>query len=153
MRPARFVAQMAGQHTPGGKHGGRGRNDDTPDTEFARDLNRMQAGRPAETQKRKTPWIDTAAQGHQADAIRHFQIDHAVNSGRGLQTREAKRVRQSVDRGLRCGRVERTLPAHERSRVEIAENDVCVGNGRSRPAIAVAGWTRYRARTFGADAK
>ena len=106
---------------------------------------------PPKAQQRKLPGIDAAAQGHQADAVGHLQIDHAVDAGGGLQPRQPKRRGDAVDGGFRRGAVERALATHEGGRIEIAEHDIGVGDGRGRAAIAVAGRTRHRARAFRAD--
>ena len=90
---------------------------------------------------------------HQADAVGHLQIDHAVDAGGGLLPRQFQRRRDAIDRGFRRRTIERALAAHEGGRIEIAEHDIGVGDGRSHAAIAVAGRARHRARAFRADAQ
>ena len=51
----------------------------------------------------------------------------AASSARQIQRRG-----DAVDRGLRRRAVERTLAAHEGGRIEIAEHDIGVGDGRGR---------------------
>ncbi len=88
--------------------------------------------------------IDAAAQRHQADAVGHLQIDHAVDAGGGSRSRDsssasAMRSTAASDAARSSGR----CAAHEGGGIEIAEHDIGVGDGgslrrhcRSRPGPA-----------------
>ena len=153
MGSARLISDVAGQHAPGRQHGCGRWHDDAFDFELACDLDGMQTRRTAETQKREPPRINTTAQRHEADAIGHLQIDHAVDAGGCLHSRQAERSGNAIDGCFCRSRIQRPLASHESGGIEIAENDIGVGHGRSEPAIAVAGWSRNRACAFRANAK
>ena len=148
MRPTHFIAQVTCQHAPCRQHRRGGRYDDALDFQFARDFDGVQTRRAAKTQERKPPRIDPAAQCHQPDAVRHVQVDHAVDAGGGFQPGKIERRRNAVDCGFRCSPVKRALASHESSRVEIAENDIGVADGRRETAIAIAGRPRHRTRAL-----
>ena len=79
--------------------------------------------------------IDAAAQRHQADAVGHVQVDHAVDAGGGLHARQIQGIAIAVDRGFRRRAIERALAAHEGCGIEIAEHDIGVGDGRGLPPL------------------
>ena len=64
---------------------------------------------PPKLSSAKRSRIDAAAQRHQADAVGHLQIDHAVDAGGGLLPRQFQRCCDAVDRGFRRRAIERTL--------------------------------------------
>ncbi len=148
VRAAHLVAEITGQHAPGRQHGGNRRNDDALDLELARQVGCVQPGRAAKAEHGEFPGIDTTPQGHQADAVGHLQIDHAVDAGSRFDTREPERRRHAIDGGFRSSPIQRPRAAHEGRGIEITEHDIGVRHRRGKPAIAVARRPRHRARAF-----
>src|SRR5580693_4791074 len=84
--------------------------------------------------------------------VRHAVIDDAVYPQRRLVHRYAERFGKSVlDRGARGIDIETHPPAEERIDVQIAEDEIGVGDRRQSPAAAVAGRSRVGADAVGTD--
>ncbi len=151
MRAAQLITQVAGQHAPGREHRCVSRHDDPLDVEFARHFACVQSGRAAETQHRKAARVDTAPQRHHSDAVGHFQIDQAKDACGRLRAGDPKRCGEGVDGGLRGCRVERPGAAHERGRIEITQDHIGIGHGRSTATVAIARRPRHGAGALGPD--
>ncbi len=123
------------------------------DFQFTRHFHGMQPGSAAKTQQRKAARIDAAAQRHQPDAVGHLQIDQPEDAGGSLLAREVQRARDGIDGRFAGGAIEFSLAAEKIIGVEIAEQEIGVGDGRGRAALAIAGRAGDCARAFRADTK
>ena len=85
------------------------------------------------------------------DRLDHLLAGKRQHRGRGLVRREFQRHRNLLQHVRRGGDVEPHAPAEEVVRVDIAEHDRGVGDGRLLAALAVAGGAGARARALRAD--
>ena len=113
----------------------------------------MQRAAAAERHRDEFRRIVPALDRHQADRAGHAGVRDAHDRGRGIVHRKAERRSDMLhDRALRGLDVERFQFAAERTlRIDAAEHDLRVGQGRPRVALAVAGRPRHRAGAFRAD--
>ena len=89
-----------------------------------------------------------------ADDVGHLRVDDLDHRRRRVLHRHAERIGDPrLDRLARLLRVEPHAAAEEEVRVEAAEHEVRVGDGRLAAALFVAGRTRPRARALRADAQ
>src|SRR5712692_10255003 len=76
-----------------------------------------------------------------------------MDRGGGALVREPELRRERADRVACGGDVEAYLAAEKERRVEVAEEEIRVGDGRVSPAVPVAGRPGARARRIGSDAQ
>src|SRR5262249_60916071 len=96
----------------------------------------------------------TLADGDEPDALRHLGVHDAVDAERGLLHAQLERPRDhALDRFTGKLRPQPETAAREMLRVQIAEHDGRVRDGRRAAAEAVAGGPRLLARPAGAGAQ
>ena len=105
-----LVAEIGREHAPRREHGGDPRHDDAVDLEHARDLGDVEPRRAAEGQEREAARVGAAAHRHEADALGHVGVDHALDAFRGGHGRRAEPLRHRGDGFLRRLRVEARAP-------------------------------------------
>jgi hypothetical protein len=106
--------------------------------------------RPYEAQEREAAGVDAAADRHQPDAVGHRQVDEPVNAGGRLVAADPERLADPAHGRFRRRPVEMAPAPKEALGVEVAEDEVCVGDGRHRATRPVAGGTGDRAGALGA---
>src|SRR5207248_10948136 len=95
--------------------------------------------------------IDAGPYRDEPHALGHIRVDDAVDAARCGEPVDTERGRNPIDRALRQADIEPPLAAEEIFRVEIAEHQVGVGDGRLAAVLAVAGRARHRAGAFRPD--
>ena len=112
----------------------------------------MYWSRPAEGEERQPPWIAPPLQRVHPCRAGHPLVDDLVDPPGRLVDGDAERLGDdAADRLPRPRDVERHRPAEEEAGVEVAQDDVGVGDRRLRPAQAVADRPRIGARRVGPD--
>ena len=144
-------AQIGRQHAPGRQYRGDARHDDPRETELAGDVGGVQPGRAAKREQREAARVDAAPHRDEAHPLGHVRVDDAVNAARGGEPVDAERGGDSIDRALGQPCIEPPFAAEEIRRVEIAEHQIGVGDGRLAAALAVAGRARHRAGALRPD--
>src|SRR5207248_1661727 len=97
------------------------------------------------------PRIDAAPDRDEAHPLGHIGVDDAVDAARRGEPVDAERAGDLVYGALGRARIETPLAAEKIFRVEIAEHQVRVGDGRFGAALAVAGRARHRPGAFRPD--
>ena len=113
----------------------------------------MEPGRPSEGEEGEAPRVHAPAHGHDADPFRHHRVDDAVDAVGGRDALGAQSLGDPVHRPLGGGPVEPRPPAEEVAGIEVAEDEVRVGDGGRRAPLPVAGRTRIGARALRPDAE
>src|SRR5688572_1368342 len=112
----------------------------------------MERTRAAECHHAGVAIVEAALRRMNAEGACNVLADDVVNAPGRAQGLELQRLADILGNGLLRGRlVELHLAAEEEVRVEIAENEIGVGQRRPRTALAVAGGTRHGAGTARAD--
>ena len=144
--------QIGRQHAPGRQHRRDARHDDPREAELAGDVGRVQPGGAAEGEEREAARIDAAAHRDEPHPLGHVGVDDAMDA---LAPRPAGRcrARAAIGSTARLGRgaVEPRAAAEEARRVEVAEHEIGVGDGRGGAAPTVAGRTRNGAGALRPD--
>ena len=111
----------------------------------------MQPGRAAERQQGVAARINAAPHRRHPHAVRHAAVDDAVDAGGGLG-RCRSQARVPVWQPRRSPPPDPAPPAtQEICRIEVAQHQVGVGDGRAGAALAVAGRTGNGAGAFRPD--
>ena len=151
--PHGLVPEVRGQHPPRREHGGDPRDHDPSDLEPAGHVGDVEPGRPPEGEEGEAPRVHAPAHGHDADPFRHDRVDDAVDAVCGQDALGAEGLGDPVHRPLGGGPVEPRPPAEEVAGIEVAEDEVRVGDGHRRAPLPVAGRTRIGARALRPDAE
>jgi hypothetical protein len=102
---------------------------------------------PAERKEREGPRVLAVLYGVDAGGVRHALVDKLVNAPRGLGHAEFERPCDSISECPLGGHAVQVHAAPEEEiRVQVAEDQVGVGDGWLGPAEPVAGWPRAGAR-------
>src|SRR5690606_35876056 len=119
---------------------GRGRNDHLRDAEFAGDLNGVDRPGSAGRDQREAARVLAAFGDVDAGRRGHILVDDVADACGDPQRVEGERRLQGAGDGpLRCLAVQRHRPAQEEVGVEVAEQQIGVGDGRLVAALPVAG--------------
>jgi hypothetical protein len=137
-RGARQEAQRRGD-------AGRRRADHPADAELARDVAGVDRSGAARAQERVVARIAPALGDVHARRTRHALVDDVVNTPRHRDRRQAHGLGQPSHRRARGREVDRDRAAREVLGVQVAEEQIGVGDGWLRAAQAVAGRAGLRA--------
>ncbi len=122
------------------------------DPELARKRGRVHPARAAEGEHDEVAGVAAAVGGDGLHGAHHVGVGDEVDAVGRLDEVAAERRRDLVGDGAARGRgVDGHGAAGQRARVEVAEHDVGVGDGRLLAAAAVAGGARIGAGALGAD--
>src|SRR4030095_1317276 len=106
----------------------------------------------AEREERVTPQILAALDAMHAGRSGHVLVDHAGDAPGGPGTAEAHRTGHALlDHATGRLHVEPHAPTQEEARVEVAQQEIGVGDGRPTSAGAVRGGPGVGARAVGPD--
>ncbi len=119
--------------------------------ELAGDFGRVQPRCAAKGEQRELPGVDAAAHRDEPHPSGHRGVDDAMDALRRREPADPESCGDTVDRGLGGSAVEMAPAAEKARRIEIAEHQVGVGDGRRVAAGAVAGGTGNRAGALRAD--
>ena len=119
---------------------------DALDAGLGRVADRVARGRAAVREQREVARVVAALDRRAAQQVGHVRVHDPVHARGGLLDRLAEPLGERLERAHRGVAVERHRPAEEVVGVEIAEDQVRVGDGRQRAAAAVARRPRARAR-------
>src|SRR5215472_7658409 len=144
-------ARLRHEEAEGGGDAGRGRADDARDTELLRHRPRVHRSRPARGEERVITRIAAALRDVHARGARHVLVHDVVNAPGDLDRLEADPSREPLHGGARRLQIDAHLPASEVRRIEIAEEEIRIGDGGLRAAQAIRGGPRVRSRTPRAD--
>ena len=134
------------------QHAGMRRHGNASDAQFARQRGRVERPATAQRQERVATGIDAAADRDEPDRFRHLGVEDAMDAERRMFEAETKRTRdRRLDRPAREVRRELQRTGREIIRIDIAQDDRCIGHRRLLAAAAVAGGTGLRARGVGPD--
>ncbi len=112
----------------------------------------MHRPRAAEGEDRQPPRIAAALQGVHPRRAGHHLVDDLVDAPGGLLDAQPERLGHVAADGLpRRLDVERHRPAEEEAGIEVAEDEIGIGDGRPLAAAAVAGRPGIGARGVGPD--
>src|SRR5206468_4124279 len=139
------------QQTQRGGDTGRRRTDHLAYAELASDVAGVDGPGAAGAEERRVARVAAALRDVHAGGARHRFVDDVVDAPRHVDERELDPAGEPGDR--RAGRrdVDRDRPAREVRRVQVAEQQVGIGDGRLRAAEAVADRTGQRAGAPRAD--
>ena len=131
---------------------GDGRTDDLANAELGRQRRGMQRSCPSESRQHEVPGIVAALHGYDLQRLGHGMIDD-VDDGRCRRAHvDAQRFGEPPGNGcFRRAMIDRQLAGEQRALVEIAEQQVAVGDGRLAAAARVAHGARIGAGALGAD--
>ena len=117
------------------------RHQDAPHAELLRDRGGVHGAGAAERQQREGREIDAALGREHAHLVGHAHVDDALDADGGRRARPSSSgsATCSCSAAVRRRDVERLRAAEEVVGIEIAADDVGVGDGRPRAAAAVAG--------------
>src|SRR5206468_3290341 len=101
---------------------------------------------PAVGDQREVPEIVAALDGHQAERPQHVRVRDLHHTLRHLDGREPEPAAQGLDGGRGAIGIETDRAAVDAAGIEVAEDEVGVGDCRLRPAEAVTRRPRRRAR-------
>src|SRR5205814_3550905 len=101
----------------------------------------------AEGEQRERARVAAPLDGVDSRRIGHVLIDHLVHGPGGAGDVETQWIRELLLDGALSGcHVERHTPAEEVVRVQVAENEVSIGDGWVSAAAAIADRPRFRTR-------
>ena len=96
----------------------------------------------------------SATDRHQANALDHLRIHHAMDAKRRVFHRQTERSRDApLDRRARQRRIQRHRSASEICRIEPAKHDRCIGHRGFLAAASIAGRTRFGSCGMRTDAQ
>ena len=107
----------------------------------------------AERDEREVTRLDPLGHGQRPDCLRHLRVDHVEDSLRELERLERKLACEAGDGASGGSGVERHPAAGERRRVDPAEDEIRIGDGRLAAAPPVARGAGVGTRALRADAE
>src|SRR5207253_1191977 len=118
-----------------------------PDAKLFRDAVGMYGTGAAESEQWECAGVAPAVDRVDSRRIGHVLIDHLMHGPGGACDVEIQWIRELLlDGALGSGDIERHSPAKEVARIQVAKNEVSVGDGRVSAAAAVADRPGLRAR-------
>ena len=146
--------EVGGYEAEGGESTGIGRDDDGADVQFLGKASGVDGARATEGNEGEGAGVVAPLDGNLADSIGHAGVHDVDDALGGWQGVEAEALAHAALDGIggEVG-VEAHLAPKEAFGVEVAEDEVGVGDGGIGAACAVAGRTGGRASTVGADAQ
>ena len=146
------MAHVGAQQAERGGDAGPAGDDDARDAELVGDLRRVHGPGAAERHQAEPARVVAAGDRDHAQRRGHVGAQHAHDGRRRVLDRQPERARhRPLDGGPGERGVERRAAAQEPRRVERAEHDVGVGDGRLVAAHAVGGRAGIGAGRLGAD--
>src|SRR5262245_30537359 len=109
----------------------------------------MQSGRSSECQNREPSWINASSHRHEADALGHMRIDHAVDTLSRRHAVESEPFGDAVDGCFRRATIEARTATKEIVRVEKPEDEIGICHRGVAAAAAIARRARPGAGTLG----
>src|SRR5690606_17366771 len=148
----KVVRDIRVQNAPGGKRAGIRRKDDALDAELIGNGTGVNRTCAAEGKYRKVPWIEPLLEQREPDGGSGTGVRDGYDpAGRRLCFEAEWPGELFLDRPSRTLQIERHRSAQKIFRIEAAEHQVGVGDGRLAAAAPVADWTRVRAGALGSD--
>src|SRR6516162_5450296 len=109
----------------------------------------MQPRRSSECQNREPSRINASSHRHEADALGHMRIDHAMDALSRSHAVEAELFSDTVDGRFRCATIEAGTATKEVVRAEKPENEIGVSHRGVAAAVAIARGARLGAGALG----
>ena len=127
------------------------RHDHLAHAELAREDAGVRGPRAAEGEQHEIARIEAFFHRHLADHVGHLQLDDAADPGGALRCIHSQGFCKPADGIYRCPFIQLNLPAREVVGVEVAEDQLGIGDGRHAAAAAVAHRPGESAGAVGAD--
>ena len=147
---AHVVALQVAAHKSQRRKGARnGRTDHLRDVELDCQRGGMQRSCSAESSEREIAWVVPALHGYDLQRLRHRIVDDIDHRSGGGAHIHAERIGEALaHRSIGGCMIDGEIAAEQRAAVEIAEQEIAVGDGRLVAAAAVADRARIGARAL-----
>ena len=138
-RPRREVgvSDICGEHTERAQPAGDGWADGLADSEFLRDLCSVRAAGSTADNNGIAARVDPAHDRNRAHRTDHLGVDDSVDRRCRFDRAHVEAVADGCQRMFGCRAVERHSSTEKILGIDIAEDQVCVGDGRYRAAVAI----------------
>ena len=147
-----FKGRRRDQKTKRGHYTGSCREEHASDPQRLGETIGVQWTGTTEGDKRIGSRIFTLFQTVNLGSTRHVMSDNVVDSGSGADQLHTERYRHLRFDRVRCAlHIELHFAAEEKSRIEVAEHKIGIGDGWCRTAARITSGTRLAARTVGSD--